>query len=200
LPNLNSEKALFPCKTIRHDSLGLLKKEKTALLVIDVQDRLMPVIDNKEQVFANVNRLIKGAEILQVPLVITEQYPKGLGNTCSEIELPADAQIIEKMCFSCMLSANVTMHLQHLNVNSLILCGVESHICVFKTALDALKQGYEVHIAADAVSSRTPENKNIALERLRQAGAFIVSTEMILFQLLDEAGTEEFKAISRLIK
>jgi len=181
-------------------SLGLLKKEKTALLVIDVQERLMPVIDNKEQVFANVNRLIKGAEILQVPLVITEQYPKGLGNTCSEIELPADVQIIEKMCFSCMLSANVTMHLQHLNVNSLILCGVESHICVFKTALDALKQGYEVHIAADAVSSRTPENKHIALERLRQAGAFIVSTEMILFQLLDEAGTDEFKAISRLIK
>ncbi len=181
-------------------SLGLLKREKTALMVIDVQERLMPVINNGEQVLANVNRLIKGADVLKVPVIITEQYPKGLGNTCKELELPDNAPIIEKMCFSCMLSASVTMQLQHLNVNALLLCGVESHICVFKTALDALKLGFEVHVIADAVSSRTPDNKSIALERLRQAGAFIVSTEMILFQLLDEAGTDEFKAISRLIK
>ncbi|MFN8238093.1 MAG: hydrolase [Chitinophagales bacterium] len=181
-------------------SLGLLKREKTALMVVDVQERLMPVIDNGELLLANVNRLIKGAEVLKVPVIITEQYPKGLGNTCKEVELPDNAPVIEKMCFSCMLSAPVTMQLQHLNVNSLLLCGVESHICVFKTALDALKLGFEVHVIADAVSSRTPDNKRIALERLKQAGAFIASTEMVLFQLLDEAGTDEFKAISRLIK
>lgn len=180
--------------------LGLLKKETTALLVIDIQERLMPVVKNSEQVIANVNCLIKGSEVLHIPMVVTEQYPKGLGNTCKEIELPEDANIIEKMCFSCIQSDDVLKQLKALKVKSLILCGVESHICVFKTALEALEKGYEVHVVADAVSSRTSENKKIALNRLRQAGAFIVSTEMILFQLIDEAGTDEFKAISRLIK
>ncbi|MCB0511534.1 MAG: isochorismatase family protein, partial [Bacteroidetes bacterium] len=90
--------------------------------------------------------------------------------------------------------------LEQLERKSLIICGVEAHICVLKTALDALKLGFEVHIVADAVSSRTLENKQIALDRLRQAGAFIVSTEMVLFQLIDEAGTEQFKSISKLIK
>ena len=99
-----------------------------------------------------------------------------------------------------MQSEHVIQQLQQLNATSLILCGVESHICVFKTALEALEKGFEVHVVADAVSSRTAENKKIALERLRQSGAFIVSVEMILFQLLKEAGTEEFKDISRLIK
>lgn len=181
-------------------SLGLLKKEKTALLVIDVQEKLIPVIQDSESVFANVNRLIKGAAVLHLPILVTEQYPKGLGNTCKEIELPKDTNIIEKMCFSCMQSSDVLKELHALNVNSLILCGVEAHICVFKTALEALEKGFDVHIVADAVSSRTTDNKRIALDRLKHAGAFIVSTEMILFQLIDEAGTDEFKAISRLIK
>ena len=99
-----------------------------------------------------------------------------------------------------MLSEPVNEQLKLTNIKSLIICGAESHICVLKTALDALKEGYEVHIAADAVSSRTAENKQIALERMRQSGAFITSTEMILFMLLDKAGTDEFKAISKLIK
>lgn len=179
---------------------GLLQKENTALIVIDVQERLMPVIHYSEQIFANVNRLIKGAEVLHIPLLVTEQYPKGLGNTCKEIELPENTDTIEKMCFSCMQSDEVLQQLKQLNLRSLILCGVESHICVFKTALEALEKGFEVHVVADAVSSRTPENKAIALERLRQSGVFIVSTEMVLFQLLDEAGTDTFKAISKIIK
>jgi nicotinamidase-related amidase len=181
-------------------ALGLLKRETTVLLVIDVQEKLMPVIHNSEQVFANVNRLIRGAAILRLPLIVTEQYPKGLGNTCKEVELPEHTTRIEKMCFSCMQSEHVIQQLQPLNATSLILCGVESHICVFKTALEALEKGYEVHVVADAVSSRTAENKEIALNRLRQSGAFIVSAEMVLFQLLKEAGTEEFKGISRLIR
>ena len=181
-------------------TLGLLNKETTALLVIDVQEKLMPVIHNNELILANVNRLIKGAAILHLPLIVTEQYPKGLGNTCKEVELPENADITEKMCFSCMQSSDVMNKLQKLNVTSLILCGVESHICVFKTALEALENGYEVHVVADAISSRTTDNKIIALDRLKHAGAYIVSTEMILFQLIDEAGTDEFKAISRLIK
>ena len=181
-------------------NIGLIYREETALLVIDVQERLMPVIHNSLQVFENVNRMIQGAGILNLPIVITEQYPKGLGNTCHEVQLPENADILQKVCFSCLLSEPVKMKLQQSNVKSLILCGVESHICVLKTALDALKQGYDVHVVADAVSSRTESSKKLALERMRQSGAFIVSAEMVLFQLLDEAGTEAFKAISKLIK
>ena len=99
-----------------------------------------------------------------------------------------------------MLSNEVNDQLKLTNIKSLIICGVEAHICVLKTSLDAIKAGYEVHIIADAVSSRTSENKQLALDRLRQAGAYISSVEMILFQLLDYAGTDEFKAISKLIK
>lgn len=180
--------------------LGILKKKKTAFMVIDIQERLMPVIYERDRVFANVNRLIKGANILKIPCLVTEQYPKGLGNTCKEIELPADQHIIEKISFSCLLSDTVNDQLQQLHIRSLVLCGVEAHICVLKTALDALKEGYEVHVVADAVSSRTVENYQLALERMRQSGVYIASTEMILFQLLDEAGTDEFKAISQLVK
>ncbi len=181
-------------------SLGLIVKEQTALLVIDVQERLMPVIHEQEKIFANVNKLLRGAEILSLETIITEQYPKGLGNTCKEVEIGEGKTLIEKVCFSCMQSESVTEQLKLTNKKSLIVCGVESHICVLKTTLDALQQGYEVHVVADAVSSRTAENKQIALDRMRQAGAFIVSTEMVLFMLLDKAGTDEFKAISKLIK
>ena len=181
-------------------NVGIPSKEHTALLVIDVQERLMPVIFEKEKLFDNVNKLLRGAEILGLETLVTEQYPKGLGNTCKEIQLGENPNIVEKVCFSSMLSEPVSDWLKLSNVKSLIICGVESHICVLKSTLDALAQGYQVHVVADAVSSRTVENKQIALERMRQAGAFITSVEMILFMLLDQAGTDEFKAISKLIK
>ena len=160
----------------------------------------MPVIYEQEKIFANINKLLRGAEILSLETIITEQYPKGLGNTCKELAIGENKTLIEKLCFSCMLSEPVTEQLKLTNKKSLIICGVESHICVLKTTLDALKEGYEVHVVADAVSSRTAENKQIAIERMRQAGAFITSVESILFMLLDKAGTDEFKAISKLIK
>ena len=181
-------------------NLGLPVREHTALLVIDVQERLMPVIFEQEKIFANVNKLLRGAEILNLETIVTEQYPKGLGNTCKEIQLTEKQGIIEKTCFSSMLSTEVNDQLKLTNIKSLIICGVEAHICVLKTTLDALKAGYEVHVVADAVSSRTNENKQLAIKRLRHAGAYITSVEMILFQLLDYAGTDEFKAISKLIK
>lgn len=169
-------------------------------MVIDVQERLMPVIHEKDGLFANVNKLIAGAAVLHVPIIITEQYPKGLGHTCAEVQVPPGHEVIEKICFSSMLSDPVLERLRQIDVKSLILAGVEAHVCVLKTALDALNAGYEIHIAADAVSSRKSFDKQIALERLRQSGAFIATTEMVLFQLMDEAGNEEFKQISRLIK
>lgn len=182
------------------EKVGLLKRTETALLIIDLQEKLMPVIYNRTEIFSNVNKLILGAEILSVPIIITEQYSKGLGHTCSDVQLPDNPLIIEKMCFSSMLSSEVINKLQELKVKSLIIAGVEAHVCVLKTALDALSQGFEVHIVADAVSSRKAFDKKTALERLRQVGSYIVTTEMMLFQLMDFAGTEEFKKISRLIK
>lgn len=180
-------------------NVGLIKRSESAFLIIDLQEKLMPVISEKEQVFSNVNKLLAAAKILNIPIIVTEQYSKGLGHTCKEINLDGQV-VIEKMCFSSMLSDELNQKLKWLQVKSLVLAGVESHICVLKTALDALAQGYDVHIVADAVSSRKKFDREIALERIKQVGGYIVTTEMILFQLMDFAGTEEFKQISRLIK
>lgn len=179
---------------------GKINRESTAILIIDVQEGLMPVIPHSEKLFGNVNKLIKGAQILKLPLIVTEQYPKGLKHTSKEIELPTNQEIIEKSSFSCFLAEAVINRLESLKIKSLVIAGVEAHICVLKTALDALEKGYEVHIIADAIGSRTFENKAIATERMRQSGAFISSTEMILFQLMDFAKTDEFKQISAVIK
>jgi isochorismate hydrolase len=181
-------------------NVGLVNRSESTFLIIDLQEKLMPVISQKDEVFANVNKLIVGAKILNVPIIVTEQYSKGLGHTCKEISLMDDQLVIEKMCFSSMLSDPLSEKLKDLNTKSLIIAGVEAHICVLKTALDALAKGYEVHIVADAVSSRKTFDREMALDRIKQAGGYIVTTEMILFQLMDFAGTEEFKQISKLIK
>ena len=179
---------------------GIPNRKSTALLVIDIQERLMPVIFENEAVFSNANKLLRGAEILSLKTIVTEQYPKGLGNTCKEIQLPENQEVTEKVCFSCMKSETVLSKLKESNITDIVICGAEAHICVLKTALEAIENGFNVHVVADAVSSRTLQNKSLALERMRQSGAYIVSTEMILFMLIDEAGTDEFKAISKLIK
>ncbi len=177
---------------------GKLKKEDCLLLVIDIQERLMPVIFQQEQVIRNTNILLKGMQIVGVPVLVTEQYPKGLGNTCKEIELPEGQTVLEKITFSCTATGIINEKIQ--DKKQIILLGVEAHICVLKTALDLIELGHEVHVVADAVSSRTTENKLYALQRMRQSNVFVETTEMVLFQLLDQAGTEEFKAISKLIK
>lgn len=177
---------------------GKLRREDCLLLVIDLQEKLMPVIYQNENIIKQTNILLKGMQILNVPIVVTEQYPNGLGNTCKEIELSATQSVYEKIAFSCMKDEAIKELLTR--KRQVIILGVEAHICVFKTALDLLIRGIEVHIVSDAVSSRTQENKTIALQRMQQSGAFIESTEMILFQLLNTAGTDEFRAISKLIK
>ena len=179
---------------------GIPKRDEAAFILIDIQERFLPVIHNIGTVIANANKLVKSASILKLPLVVTEQYPKGLGRTVDEINLDEGQEIIEKISFDCFGCHDFTRKLEVLAVKSLVLFGIEAHVCVLETALGAVASGYEVHVVADAVSSRTESNKNLALERLRQSGDFVVSTEMILFQLMDYAGTDEFKAISKLIK
>ncbi|MEA3343118.1 MAG: hydrolase [archaeon] len=182
------------------DTLGIIKKENTAFVLVDIQERFIPVIDNIEQVISNANTLVDVSKILNIHLIVTEQYPKGLGKTSDKISLPDNIKTIEKLSFSCFGSEEFVQEIKELKINTIILFGIEAHVCILKTALEAIKNGMAVHVVADAVSSRTSENKNIALERMKQSNVFIVSTEMIIFQLLGKAGTEEFKSISKLIK
>jgi nicotinamidase-related amidase len=182
------------------DKLGIIDRKKTVFVLVDIQYKFIPVIKNIEKVILNSNILVKASEILKIPLIVTEQYPKGLGHTCEKINLPSKKHLIEKVSFSCFGSDEFVKKIKELKVDSIVLFGIEAHVCILKTALDALKNNLDVYVVADAISSRTAENKSIAIERMRQSGVFIVSTEMIVFQLLDKAGTEEFKQISKLVK
>jgi nicotinamidase-related amidase len=182
------------------NKLGIIDKKKTVFVLVDIQDKFIPVINDIDRIISNSNILVKASEILNIPLIVTEQYPKGLGYTTKKIDLPDKKYLIEKINFSCFESEEFVKKIKELKVDSIVLFGVEAHVCILKTALDALKNNFDVHVVVDAISSRSLENKTIAIERMRQSGIFIVSTEMILFQLLDKAGTEEFKLISSLIK
>ena len=168
------------------------------LLIIDVQQKLMPVIDGADEVLRNIERLVRGCHILGVPAVLTEQYVKGLGPTAEPIRKAFEEtygyQPIEKMCFSA--AAQLAVH----DRRQIIVAGVETHVCVYQTVRDLLAAKFEVSIAADAVSSRSARNREIGLERMVSDGAKLSSTEMILFDLLGVSGTDEFRAISRLIK
>jgi len=178
-----------------------LARAKAALVVVDIQERLLPAIFEKERVVQNAVRLVKGAAILGVPVLATEQYRKGLGATVVEVAaaIPGFAPI-EKLAFSACGAAGFTSVLRATNASDAILCGIEAHVCVSQTCLDLLAEGFRVVVVADAVSSRTPENYRFGLDRMRAAGAVIVSTEMLLFELLEQAGTDEFKQILALVK
>jgi len=178
-----------------------LTRTRAGLVVVDVQQRLLPAIFEKERVVQNVLRLIQGAAILKVPVLATEQYPKGLGPTVPEVAtaIPGFAPM-EKLAFSACGAAGFVTALEERKVSEAILCGIEAHVCVSQTCLDLLEQGASVFVAADAVSSRTPENYRSGLDRMRAAGAVIISTEAALFELLGRAGTEEFKQVLALVK
>jgi isochorismate hydrolase len=168
------------------------------LIVIDIQEKLMPVIANREQVIDNAVRLLKFSQIVGLPVIVTEQ--EKLGSTVPEVrrEIP-DFNPIRKIAFDCFLCGEFADHVRQIGRDTLILTGVETHVCIAQTALHALPL-FKVHIASDAVSSRTLDNWNIGLERMRQSGAVISSTEMIIFELLQQAGTDEFRATLPLVR
>lgn len=178
-----------------------IRRTQAGLVVVDIQERLLPAIFEKERVVQNAMCLIQGAAVLEVPVFVTEQYRKGLGATVGEVAvvLPGFAPM-EKLTFSSGGAPGFVEALQARGVKDVILCGIETHVCVSQTCLDLLDQKYRVFAAADAVSSRTPENHRCGVERMRDAGAVIVSTEMILFELLERAGTDEFKQVLALVK
>jgi len=178
-----------------------LTRAKAGLVVVDVQERLLPAIFERQRVVRNTVRLIQGAAILQVPIFLTEQYRKGLGPTVPEVAsaIPGFAPM-EKLAFSACGAAGFLMALKERRVSEVIVCGIEAHVCVSQTCLDFLGEVFRVFVAADAVSSRTQENYRLGLDRMGAAGAVIVSAEMALFELLERAGTEEFKQILTLVK
>ena len=164
----------------------------------------MPVIHGREGLQRNVERLVRGTHILGVPLILTEQYVKGLGPTIPELRSVLEETHgytpIEKACFSACGCAPFNDALRASGRRQVIVCGIETHVCVYQTVSDLLRDGVEVTLVADALSSRTPENKQVALTRMQSDGAKLSSTEMALFELLVTSGTEEFRAISRLVK
>jgi len=180
-----------------------LEANLCALVVIDIQEKLLPPIFQKEQLIKNSQLLIRLAGVLRVPVLMSTQYAKGLGGTVPEIaSLLPETKAIDKQMFSCFGSDVFCSLLKRLpgKRNTLLLCGMESHICVMQTALGALWDGYLVHVASDAVSSRTEWNWKIGLERMRSAGAIISSTEMIIYELLRSSRSPEFKEMLKHLK
>jgi nicotinamidase-related amidase len=184
----------------RH-SQSRIHRARAALAVVDIQEKLLPAMFEKERVLRNTLRLLLGAAELNVPVIVTEQYRKGLGATVPELAAAAGGFApLEKMAFSACGAKGFVEALAAREVSDVVLCGIEAHVCVCQTGLDLLERDYRLFVVADAVSSRSTEDKQLGLRRLEQAGAVIVSTEMVLFELLEKAGTEEFKKIHRIIK
>lgn len=183
----------------------LIDPRRSQLLVIDIQERLMPAVDGADRVAANAGILIRSAERLGIPITVTEQYPKGLGRTVPDVadRLPDSAAILPKTAFSGAGEPAIAAHLARLRAedrDQAILCGAEAHVCVLQTALGLRAEGMTVFVVADAVSSRSPHSVAAAQARLVQAGCVWVTTEMVVFEWLERAGTEEFRALAPLIR
>ena len=177
----------------------LMSIGETALLVVDVQERLVPAIADHERVVFNTRRLIDGAKILGVPVVATEQYPKGLGPTVPELAERL-GPIPDKLTFSCCGCPEVFARLREQGIHKILVAGIEAHVCVQQTVLDLLGDGWRVYLAVDAVGSRNPLDRDTALRRMDSSGAVLTTTEAALFEWCQVAGTPEFKEISRLVR
>jgi nicotinamidase-related amidase len=180
-----------------------LESNRCALVVVDIQEKLLPPIFNKETLVKNSQLLVRLTKILSIPVMVTTQYTKGLGAVVPEIaSLLTDVPPIDKLEFSCFGSDQFRSGLKSLpgNRNTVLLCGMEAHICVMQTALGALNEGYLVHVASDAVGSRAEWNWKIGLDRMKAAGAVISSTEMMMYELLRCSGTPQFKELLPYLK
>lgn len=179
----------------------ILKSNQTALLIVDIQEKILPAMLNYETVLDNAVRLVKGFKQLGLPIFYTEQYPKGLGKTVAPLadELK-DAELVEKMSFSCFGAGNLFARLKEKGISQVVVIGIESHVCVMQTVLDLIANGFQVNLCADAVSSRKEIDYTNALDRMRDYDIEVTTYESVLFELLVESGTENFKAISRIVK
>ena len=179
-----------------------LNGEKAVLVVIDVQEKLTPAMNQElyQQLVVHTNLLISGFKALNLPIIATEQYSKGLGHTSADITGATDQCCIEKMAFSCCGEETFVAALEKTGAKQVVIVGMESHVCVFQTVIDLLDQGYQVHLVKDAISSRFKSDYDNAVSTAARAGAVITTTEMALFQLVKGAGNDGFKAISKLVR
>jgi len=179
----------------------MLKIENTILVLIDIQGKLATLMHNREAFYENVVRIIRGAQVLEMPIIWNEQLPDKLGPTIDPVKeaLAGDSPLV-KSTFSCCGNDDFTCQLDISGRKQVLLAGMESHVCVYQTALDLLAAGYEVYLVADAISSRTLENKQIGIEAMVAAGARISSVEMALFELLGVAEGDRFKQIIKIVK
>lgn len=183
------------------DQPASFTKTDSALVVVDIQELFRSVISDMELVLANSSRLVRFCQQLEVPVVVTEQYPAKLGTTVEELRAPLkEWNPIEKIAFSCGGCPEFLNRLNQLGRKQILLCGIETHVCVYQTARDLVREGYQVALAADAVSSRLPLNREIGIEAMRDLGVQIMSTEMLMFEILDVALTDDFKAVSGILR
>jgi nicotinamidase-related amidase len=176
---------------------------RPALVIVDVQERLFGAMDaeRRDEMLRNVKTLVTVALRLDLPVLLTEQYPKGLGRTLPELRTVLDdVPAIEKTAFSCCGAEGFTERLDAIGSDRVILCGLEAHVCVLLTALDLLSRGRHTTIVADATCSRARSNLELGLEQARQAGVIVTSTETIVFQLLERADTDAFRELSKLLR
>lgn len=178
----------------------MLKRENAILILIDVQGRLSELVADSEALFGNLSRLLEGMKVLDVPVIVTEQLPDKLGPTRDEFQKFIDGSVIAKSSFGCCGEPDFFQTLEKTGRKQVILCGIETHVCVYQTALELLATGHKVYMVADAVSSRNPANKTLALRRMETEGVRLTGTEMVLFELLGDAGDPAFKSILQIVK
>lgn len=180
----------------------LLQPEESMLLVVDIQEKLLAAMPDAEKFLAKTVALLEGAARLQLPVVVSEQYPKGLGHTEASVKghFPANVNVLEKISFGCGQDAEILSYLQHLGRKQILLCGLETHICVNQTAHQLLQKGFQVHLMTDATRSRDKKDYKTALAKMDRSGVILSSVEMALFELLGSASHPEFKAVQALVK
>ena len=179
-----------------------LELAQSALVIVDMQDAFRASISDFDEVARRISTMAAAATLLQLPIVVTEQYPKGLGRTAEEIlgALPRGLEVIEKTAFSSCGAQEFVARLKATGAQQVLVCGIEAHVCVNQTTHDLLARGFQVHLLADCISSRSPHNRQTGLAKMHQSGALPSSVEMALFELMRDARHEQFKAIQKLIK
>lgn len=179
----------------------MINRDEAVLVVIDIQDKLFQAMQNREALLANAAKTIRGAKVFSLPIVVTEQIPEKLGETIPEIARELEGiERISKSSFSSWGESKFRKKMKSVNRRKAVILGIESHVCVYQTAVDLLDNGYEVHIVVDAVSSRTKENSDIGISAMKSAGAHLTSTEMFLFEILGSAENAGFKDIQKIVK
>ncbi|WP_153730817.1 hydrolase [Sporosarcina obsidiansis] len=179
----------------------MLQKEQTVFVLVDVQGKLAQIVNESEVLHDNLQKLIKGLQVLEVPILWLEQYPDGLGKTSESLSSLLEGQEpIAKMTFSAVGNEEFMKQLESSGRKQVLIAGIETHICVYMTAADLVNQGYEVEVIEDAVTSRTKENKQIGLEKMKGLGIPATCVETALYELIGEAGTDEFKKVLKIVK